>query len=130
MVNARARKSAVSPIDRLRELCLAFPETSERLSHGEPTFFIREKKSFVMSVDDHHGDGVLGFWAAAPTGAQAEWIDEAPGRYFRPPYVGNRGWVGVRLDVATTDWNEVAEIVTEAYCLVAPKSLAALVRPT
>ena len=130
MVNARAKKSAVSPIDRLRELCLAFPETSERLSHGEPTFFIREKKSFVMSVDDHHGDGVLGFWAAAPIGAQAEWIDEAPGRYFRPPYVGYRGWVGVRLDVPTTDWNEVAEIVTEAYCLVAPKSLAALVRPT
>lgn len=130
MVTSPAKKAVASPIDRLRELCLALPETSERLSHGEPTFFIREKKSFVMSVDDHHGDGVLGFWAAAPIGAQAELIDAAPERYFRPPYVGHRGWIGVRLDVPTTDWNEVAEIVTEAYCLIAPKSLAALVRPS
>ncbi len=130
MVTSRKKPEAASPIDRLRELCLAFPETSERLSHGEPTFFIREKKTFVTSVDDHHGDGVLGFWAAAPMGAQAEWISDAPERYFRPPYVGHRGWIGVRLDVPTTDWNEVAEIVTEAFCLVAPKSLAALVRPS
>ncbi len=130
MATSRTKKPAGSPIDRLRQLCLALPETSERLSHGEPTFFVRDKKSFVMSVDDHHGDGVLGFWAAAPIGAQAEWISVAPDRYFRPPYVGHRGWIGVRLDVPTTDWNEVAEIVTEAYCLVAPKSLAALVRPS
>ena len=130
MVTSPAKKAVASRIDRLRQLCLALPETSERLSHGEPTFFIREKKSFVMSVDDHHGDGVLGFWAAAPIGAQAELIDAAPERYFRPPYVGHRGWIGVRLDVPTTDWNEVAEIVTEAYCLIAPKSLAALVRPS
>ena len=105
------------------------PETSERLSHGEPTFFIREKKTFVTSVDDHHGDGVLGFWAAAPIGAQAEWINEGPERYFRPPYVGHRGWIGVRLDAPSTDWDEVKEIVTDAYCQVAPRSLAALVRP-
>lgn len=130
MVTSRATNTVASPIDRVRQLCLALPETSERLSHGEPTFFIREKKSFVMSVDDHHGDGVLGFWAAAPIGAQAEWIDVAPERYFRPPYVGHRGWIGVRLDMPTIDWNEVAEIVTEAYCLIAPKSLAALVRPS
>ena len=130
MVTSPAKKAVASPIDRLRELCLALPETSERLSHGEPTFFIREKKTFVMSVDDHHGDGVLGFWAAAPIGAQAEWIDAGPERYFRPPYVGHRGWIGVSLDVPTTDWKEVAEIVTEAYCLIAPKSLAALVRPS
>ena len=117
------------PIDRLRALCLALPETSERLSHGEPTFFVRDKKSFVMSVNDHHGDGIVGCWVAAPVGAQADWIDHGPDRYFYPPYVGYRGWVGVRLDVASTNWDEVSDIVIDAYCHVAPKSLAAQVRP-
>ena len=82
-----------------------------------------------MSVDDHHGDAITGFWDAAPIGAQAEWISEAPERYLRPPYAGHRGWIGVRLDVPTVNWNEVAEIVTEAYCLVASKVPASLVRP-
>ncbi|NLV56683.1 MAG: MmcQ/YjbR family DNA-binding protein [Acidimicrobiales bacterium] len=116
-----------SVVARLREVCLALPETSERLSHGSPTFFIREKKTFVTFVDDHHGDGIMGIWCAAPPGAQQELVDTEPERFFRPPYVGHRGWLGVRLDV-DVDWDEVAGIVADAYCQVAPKTLARRVR--
>ena len=86
------------PLDRVRELCLSLPETSERPSHGQPSFFIREKKTFVMYLDDHHDDGRLALWLAAPEGMQEALVDAAPEHYFRPPYVGHRGWLGVRLD--------------------------------
>ncbi|HEX7134949.1 MAG TPA: MmcQ/YjbR family DNA-binding protein [Iamia sp.] len=114
-------------LDRLREICLALPETSERLSHGSPTFFIREKKTFVMYLDDHHGDGILGIWCAAPDGAQRDLVDTEPERFFVPPYVGHRGWLGVRLD-HDVDWDEVTGIVEDAYCTVAPKLLVRQVR--
>lgn len=109
---------------RVRRACLELPETTERLSHGAPTFFVRDKKTFVMFVDDHHGDGRLALWCAAPPGAQAELVEQEPERFFRPPYVGHRGWLGVRLD-RDPDWAEVAGIVTEAYRVVAPKTLIA-----
>ncbi|MBX3283909.1 MAG: MmcQ/YjbR family DNA-binding protein [Actinobacteria bacterium] len=108
----------------MRKACLALPEVEERLSHGAPAFFVRGRKSFVMFLDDHHGDGVLGIWCAAPPGAQAELVDTEPDRFFVPPYVGHRGWVGVRLDRAP-DWAELAAIVTDAYRHVAPKTLVA-----
>ncbi|WP_211369951.1 MmcQ/YjbR family DNA-binding protein [Nonomuraea turkmeniaca] len=111
-------------LDRLRDLCLALPEVTERLSHGEPTWFIRDKKTFVMFADHHHDDR-LAFWCAAPPGAQAELVAEAPERFFRPPYVGHRGWLGVYLDVPEVDWAEVAEIVADAYRQIAPKTLIA-----
>jgi hypothetical protein len=91
---------------RVRQICLALPETNERLSHGSPTFFVRDKKTFVMFLDDHHGDGRLALWCAAPPGAQGEMIDEDPDRFFRPPYVGHRGWLGVRVD-GRAHWGEV-----------------------
>ncbi|GAA3641897.1 MmcQ/YjbR family DNA-binding protein [Nonomuraea antimicrobica] len=109
-------------VDRLRALCLALPETTERLSHGEPTWFVRGKKTFVMFADHHHDDR-LAFWCAAPAGVQEELVAEAPERFFRPPYVGHRGWLGVYLDVPLIDWDEVAELVTDAYRHIAPKSL-------
>lgn len=115
-------------ITRLREACTALPEVTERLSHGSPAFFVRGKKTFVMFVSDHHGDGILGFWCAAPPGVQGELVDTEPERFFVPPYVGHRGWLGVRLDVEP-DWDEVAGIVTDAYCEVAPKTLARQLRP-
>lgn len=112
------------PLPRLRELCLALPETTERLSHGEPTFFVRDRSVFVMYADHHHDDR-LGFWCAAPPGVQEELVETEPDRFFRPPYVGGRGWLGVYLDVAV-DWDEIAGIVRDAYRTIAPKKLAAL----
>ncbi len=109
------------PLPRLRELCLALPEVSEKLSHGEPTWFVR--KVFVTYADRHHDDR-LAFWCAAPPGVQEEMIAQEPGRFFRPPYVGHRGWLGVYLDVPL-DWAEIAEIVAQAYRTVAPGKLVA-----
>jgi hypothetical protein len=110
----------MTPLERLRTLCTALPEVTEKLSHGEPTWFVR--KSFVMFADHHHDDR-LAFWCAAPPGAQEELVAAEPGRFFRPPYVGGRGWLGVYLDVPDVDWTEIAEIVTDAYREVAPKRL-------
>ncbi|SHL24468.1 hypothetical protein SAMN05443637_12237 [Pseudonocardia thermophila] len=115
------------PLPRLRELCLALPETTEKISHGEPTWFVR--KAFVVYSDHHHGDPRTAFWCAAPPGAQEALVAARPQVYFRPPYVGHRGWLGVNLDALGTgelDWAEIAEVVTDAYREVAPKKLIAL----
>lgn len=114
---------AADPLTRLRKLCMALPETTERLSHGEPTWFVRGKKTFVMYANHHHDDR-LAFWCAAPPGAQDVLIGSQPRRYFVPPYVGYRGWLGVWLDVAL-DWDEIADVVVDAYRTVAPAKLAA-----
>jgi hypothetical protein len=111
-----------SPLPRVRELCLSLPETSERLSHGQPTFFVREKKSFVMYLDNHHDDGRLALWCAAPPGMQEALVRGEPEHYFRPPYVGHRGWLGVRLDRGV-GWNEIAGAIEDAYATVAPRAL-------
>ena len=120
------RPSDPVAVERLRTICLGLPEVTERLSHGEPTWFVRGKTTFVTTSDHHHDDR-FGFWCAAPPGAQEELVGEEPDRFFRPPYVGHRGWLGVYLDVADVDWDEIAGIVREAYRTVAPKRLAALV---
>jgi predicted DNA-binding protein (MmcQ/YjbR family) len=108
-------------IERVRALCTALPEVTEKVSHGEPAWFVR-KRMFVMFSDRHHDDRV-GFWCAAPPGAQEELVDGE--RYFRPPYVGHRGWLGVYLDVPPVDWDEVGEVIEDAYRTVAPTSLSA-----
>ncbi len=112
------------PLERLRAICLALPETTERLSHGEPTFFVRGKKVFVTYADHHHDDR-LSFWCHAPAGAQQSLVAADPERFFVPPYVGARGWVGLRLDRGPVDWEEVADLLTDSYRLIAPKRLAA-----
>ena len=111
-------------LGRVREICLALPEVNERLSHGSPTFFIRDKKTFVTFLDDHHGDGRLALWVAAPPGVQSELVEQEPDRFFVPPYVGHRGWLGVRLD-RDVDWGEIAGVAEDAYRCVAPKTLIA-----
>ena len=121
------RSVVTDPLERLRTLCLALPETTERLSHGEPTWFVRGKKTFVMYADHHHDDR-LGFWCAAQPGVQEALLASAPDRYFYPPYVGHRGWLGVRLDVPV-DWAEVGELVVDAYRVIAPQRLAAQIEP-
>ena len=111
-------------LEGVRGHALALPETNERLSHGAPTFFIRDKKAFVMFVDNHHDDGRLAIWCAAPAGVQETLVETEPERFFRPPYVGHRGWIGVRLDI-DVEWDEIGEIVVDAYRHVAPKKLIA-----
>jgi hypothetical protein len=112
--------------ERLRAICLALPEVTERPSHGAPTWFVRGKSAFVtLWQDGHHGDDFPHLWCAAPPGAQAELTASDPGRFFRPPYVGGRGWIGVRLDAPGTGWQEIAEICQDAYRAVAPARLVA-----
>src|SRR5881275_511826 len=109
-------------LERIRAICLGLPETTERLSHGAPTFFVRDKRAFLMVLTDHHGDGRFAIWCAAPEGMQSMLVDADPERFFVPPYVGHRGWLGMRLDRAL-DPDELAGIVEDAYVTVAPKRL-------
>ncbi len=118
MPSARERQ-----LERVRKICLSFPEMVERPSHGSPSFFVRGKKTIAMFVDDHHADGILGIWCAAPPGVQHTMIDEEPDRFFRPPYVGGRGWLGVRLDRPCPN-DELRAILEDAYRCIAPKTLA------
>ena len=112
----------LNPLRILRARCLALPEVTEKLSHGEPMWFVR-RKGFVMYADHHHDDRVA-FWCAAPEGAQQALVEAYPGRFFRPPYVGVKGWLGVYLDVPV-DWEEIAAILEDAYRCIAPTKLAA-----
>jgi hypothetical protein len=120
-----ARVEPEELVARVREVCLALPEATEKISHGSPSWFV--KKMFASYVGRHHGDEHLALWAAAPEGAQEEMVAAEPDRFFVPPYVGHRGWLGLRLDVEPggPDWDEVREVVTDAYRCIAPRHLAA-----
>jgi hypothetical protein len=112
-------------LERLREICMSFPEVAERPSHGAPTWFVRDKSAFVTFWEGgHHQHNFPHLWCAAPPGAQEALIATDPERYFRPPYVGGRGWLGVRLDIPV-DWVELAELCEDAYRVIAPKRLIA-----
>jgi len=113
------------PIDRVREIALALPETSERLSHGEPTWFVRTKV-FGSWEDHHHGDPIVGLWLAAPDGLQETLVAAQSDCFYRPKYVGHRGWIGVNMD-GPLDWGHVADLIRQSYRMVAPKKLAELV---
>jgi hypothetical protein len=119
VTDARTRERALR---RIRKICFALPEVSERLSHGAPTFFVRGKRAFVMVLTDFHGDGRFALWCAAPEGMQRMLVEADPERFFVPPYVGHRGWLGVRLD-RELDWDELAGIAEDAFAQVAPPSL-------
>ena len=113
------------PAERLRAICLALPEVTERPSHGAPTWFVRGKSSFVtLWADGHHDNQFPHLWCAAPPGAQQELIASDPERFFRPPYVGGRGWVGLTLD-NDPDWDAVERIVADGHAAVAAKRRAA-----
>ena len=92
------------------------------MSHGAPTFFVRGKRPFVMVLTDHHRDGRFALWCAAGQGIQQMLVEAEPERFFVPPYVGHRGWLGVRLDRGI-DWNELAGIAEDAFAEVAPSRL-------
>jgi predicted DNA-binding protein (MmcQ/YjbR family) len=112
------------PLERLRVLCLALPEATEKETWGSPTFRVRDK-IFVMAVI---GDGQLSMWCKASPGGQEVLVGSQPERFYVPPYVGHRGWVGMRLSGAR-DWRQVADLVEESYRLTAPKRLVALLGP-
>lgn len=111
---------SATQLERVRRMCLAFPETSEKVSHGEPTFFVR-KKVFVMFADNHHADGHIAVWLPVPPGAQSALIESSGETYFRPPYVGHRGWVGIELDLI--DDEQLSYHIGVAWELITPKKL-------
>jgi hypothetical protein len=122
--------SAATPdlLTGLRRLCLALPEVTEGLTHGGETWFVR-RRSFAKFVDPQKhrlDERHVAFWAAAPPGARKELVAEDPERFFVPRF-GGYDWIGMRLDVPANgpDWQEVAEILTDAYRQVAPKFLIA-----
>jgi hypothetical protein len=119
-----------SVVERLRKICLALPEANERLSHGEPTWFAGKGKVFAMLDDHHHGAEHVSVWLPQPPGIQQMLIDADPERFFRPPYVGPSGWVGVVLDRGPPDWSMVAELVREAYVHIATRKLIKLLEAT
>ena len=110
-------------LERLRAICLALPEVVERESHGEPTWFIRGKRTLATFCDHHHGQR-LGVWVPAPEGVQELRMEQDPDTYYRPPYVGVHGWLGINLDDAP-DWDDMEDIIRDAYRKVAPRTLAA-----
>jgi hypothetical protein len=112
-------------LERVRRICLALPDTTERPSHGEPTFFVNNKV-FVMFANNHHNDGHIAVWLPVPSGSQVALIESAPETFFRPPYVGVRGWVGIELDrISDKDLTFHIEVAWE---LVAPKRLVSKVK--
>ncbi len=113
------------PLIQLRDLCLDLPEATEKEAWGQPTFRVRNK-IFAMYSDNHHGDGVVAVHCKAEPGVQDMLIQTDSARFFKPPYPGPSGWIGVRLDVSV-DWDELEDLLVDSYRLVAPKKLAALV---
>lgn len=109
-------------LSRVRKICALLPATSEKLSHGEPTFFV-DKKVFTMFASNHHHDGHIAVWVPAPPGAQQTFLRTSPKKYFKPPYVGVRGWIGIELGEIGDE--ELGLHILDAWRLIAPKDLLA-----
>jgi uncharacterized protein YdhG (YjbR/CyaY superfamily) len=125
---ARLGKGRSGPLEtqleRVRRICGGMPRVSEKLSHGAPAFFVEKDKGvFVMFADNHHSDGHLAVWIPAPPGMQAALIGDAPATYFKPPYVGTSGWIGIELDQIGDE--ALAIHIREAWELAAPKKKTA-----
>ena len=111
-------------VARLRAICMALPEANEKLSHGEPTWFAGKGKVFAMFDDHHHGAPHVSVWLPAPDGAQQVLVANDPDRFWRPPYLGHKGWIAVVLD-AKPAWPLVADLLDQAYRMVASPKLVA-----
>jgi hypothetical protein len=107
-------------IRRVRRICTTLPGTTEKLSHGEPTFFVR-KKVYAMCSNNHHDDGHVAVWIPAAPGVQEKLMHDDPRKYYRPPYVGVRGWVGIELSAVSDE--ELAGHLMQAWSIIAPKKL-------
>jgi hypothetical protein len=112
-------RDAAALIDRVRQIAMALPGTSEKLSHGEPAFFVRGRM-FLTIDNNHHGSGHLAAWCNAPPGAQESLVAGDPRHFFRPPYLGVKGWLGVRLD-SRLPWKTIAELVRQAHAITGTK---------
>ena len=123
------KKSAAEDrrLARFTKICLELPEASRKMMGRHAGFFVR-KKTFAYFLDDHHGDGIVGINCKVLPGENTALIATDPKKFYMPAYIGSKGWVGLRLDTGEVDWEEVAELATHSYRLVAPKRLAALVR--
>jgi hypothetical protein len=116
-------ESGEGHLRRVRRLCAALPQTEERLSHGEPTFFVGGRV-YAMFANNHHADGHVAVWIPVPPGLQATLLKTEPHKFFMPPYVGVRGWVGVELPAIGDE--ELAAHILEAWRLIAAKKLHGL----
>jgi hypothetical protein len=121
-VKAAKSEGGEEQLRRVRRICAALPETTEKLSHGEPTFFVR-KKVYVMFANNHHNDGHIAVWIPVPQGMQPMLLRTEAQKFFLPPYVGVRGWVGIELD--RIDDEDLTFHLFEAWRLIAPKKLQA-----
>ena len=110
--------------ERLVEICSGFPEVV--FDGDQHLRFAVRGRTFAYYLDDHHGDGRISVCCKAPPGDQEALILTDPERFYRPAYLARHGWISLRLDLPTVDWNEVSEVVTDSYRMVAPKRLAAL----
>jgi hypothetical protein len=115
-------KASATQLKRLRHFCLSIPGTIEKISHGEPTFFT-PKRVFAMFANNHHGDGHVAVWLPVAAGVQEALIEEAPEIYFRPPYVGSAGWIGVEL--SGVDDDRLGSFIREAFTLMTAKDRGA-----
>jgi hypothetical protein len=118
---------SVDPVERIRALSLSSPEFSEKEAWAEATFRVRDNL-FAQVEDNHHNSGRLALWCKAKPGLQEILVETRPDRYFRPPYVGHRGWVGILLrpEPSPEDWEEIEDLIDDAYRLTAPKRVLAL----
>jgi hypothetical protein len=114
------RSASERQLERVRRICFVYPETTERLSHGEPTFFVRNKV-FAMFSNDHHNDGHIAVLLPAPPGVQSMLIENSPEKFYRPAYVGVRGWIGIELSSISDQ--ELANHIDQAWKMIAPKRL-------
>jgi len=123
----RPTREGESATELVRAICMDLPLVVERLSHGEASWFVNDKKNFVAMSDHHHDDRVSVTFAAG-AGVQESLVEEDPERYYRPPYVGGRGWVGAYLDDESNapQWDRIADLIVDAWLLVAQPKIRLL----
>ena len=126
----RPTREGESATELVRAICMDLPLVVERLSHGEASWFVNDKKNFVAMSNHHHDDRVSVTFAAG-AGVQESLVEEDPERYYRPPYVGGRGWVGAYLDDESNapQWDRIADLIVDAWLLVAPPKIRLLLDP-
>jgi hypothetical protein len=125
MTGRRTPDAGTKQMERVRRICMSLPETVEKISHGEPTFFVR-KRVFAMCSNNHHNDGHIAVTLPAAIGVQEALVAANPEKFYRPPYVGVRGWIGVELD--RVDDKELALHIKEAWRMIAPEKLHSLLK--